>query len=316
MAAVNAMAEAQRLAEERAQNRLHGRLEQGQEQRAVFNSLNNLNNPRSSFTTEELAIIDGPQPPYSVTERQEDEKYEDYTCPLSHAVPTPSEACRWQGRIYSFLALSEYREGFLDPDDTRAPTNPVTRQPISWVELTSGETFLTNDERRNLARLASSYNARSQRRDALTRYNTLTRRLTQLQTVARAQARARAAGMPVGRAEPIRDQVQNITETNPEALLADELEEPVPPEAPTDLANPLNDNQEQLRAVPTQFWGDPEFEVLVNNFLLMCEGQGWGTTLVRGVRTNYLRDNTASFFADEGPFHGYVSTFIIKYINY
>ena len=116
--------------------------------------------------------------------------------------------------------------------------------------------------------------------------------------MARARQRAQQNGLRVGQQPSVEAQVQEIATENPNAIIQLEIEAQEA-QAPN---NPLNEEREARIAIPTLFHGDPVFETVVNNFLLMCEERGWENTLMRGARTNFLRDNTESFFAPDGPF--------------
>ena len=91
---------AQILAQQRAENNMLVRRQKDNARRQIFAAQNNLANPIDSFTVEDQAILRGAPPEqYSDADRQLDNQYYAYQCPISHEVPSANDICRWQGGI-------------------------------------------------------------------------------------------------------------------------------------------------------------------------------------------------------------------------
>ena len=160
--------------------------------------------PENAFTPEERRILAGPPPPYSREDRDADEQFEKYKCPISQDYPDLPDIVVWRNNYYNIHSLRELR---LVPSNFR---DPLTGETLSYNEFTSGERHLSLPEKQEFIRQQASYNNRSSRRDARRRYDALRARRTALYRTSAQVDVARDEGLPVGQAPSIEEQLNDI----------------------------------------------------------------------------------------------------------
>ena len=306
------MEQAQAQAQIDGVNSLRNMIVQGQRQQEGFR--NNIANPLQNFSTEELRLMNGPQPIYTNEDRAADEDYNNYVCPISHTVPAPSNIVRWRGHYYSRSALESFRE---ETHSDSEPMDPMTREVLSWPDFLGGDVPLDEQEQELLMVLGQNWNERTARRDLRIQYDSLRRRLADLQRVRAAQERARQAGLPVGQAPTVEQQVTQVVRDSPVdvMMMGVEVQENNRRRnrnrngngtIAAVAANPLAANADTRIAFPSNMWENRQIQDAVTNFLLMCEQAGFENTIGRGQRTSYVNANVASFFNPNGSFSGLV----------
>ena len=295
------MEQAQAQAQIDGVNSLRNVIVQGQRQQEGFR--NDIANPPQNFSTEELRLVNGPQPIYTNEDRAADEDCNNCVCPMSHTVPAPSNVVRWRGHYYSRSSLESFRE---ETHSDSEPMDPMTREALSWPDFLGGDVPLDEQEQELLMVLGQNWNERTARRDLRTQCDSLHRRLADLQRARAAQERARQAGLPVGQAPTVEQQVTQVVRDSPVDVMMMGVEAQENNRRRNRnrngnstiaavAANPLAVNADTRIAFPSNMWENRQIQEAVTNFLLMCEQAGFENTIGRGQRTSYVNANVASF---------------------
>jgi hypothetical protein len=275
------MEEAAQAALQRGGNILLRRHETDISNRQQF--IRNLN----AFTEEEIGILDGPSPPYSIEEINADAVYDGFHCPLSRSIPSENNMVWWLGQIYDLQFVEAYR--LTNP---RIYRNPLTNEVISEADFLGGETPLTFQEKLNIQGVTFAYHRRSVRREAKNRYDVLCARYNQRISLQANQIETRALVQNMGGstvASPPRAMVDRLIrqdDVNLQVLGAEYRRgaasrrvsdanvlpnvnlDASDDEAPT--INPMDNMPVLLTPFPNNLWGNPTIEAATSQFYLNC----------------------------------------------
>ena len=283
-----------------------------------------IQDPEQAFTSEEHRILAGGAPPYSREDRDADELFEKYQCPISQDYPELPNIVIWRNNYYDLASLNNFRE------TATAWRDPLTGERMSYAEFRSGERTLSIQEKQEFIRQQASYNQRSSRRDARRRYDALRARRTALYHASVQVDVARDEGLPVGQAPPIQDQLNDIGHTELVYLGLDFSQNDQQQQRAVarqqgnnlvrrtnqvtlairqgnqqaNLPNPLEQEQQSLTVFPTNLWGNSVVENAVNEWLHLLRNEGWDNTVHRN-RISYFNANHERFFRQGGPFYGF-----------
>ena len=291
-----------------------------------------LDNPSSYFTQAQQLILNAPAPPYSTTERRQDEAYETYLCPLLQSVPETDDMVIWRGKYYSHSALSLFHE---QPMPRNGRQDPLTREIMSQNEFQHGDQRITLQESIEVNRLIRGYNQREQRRTARLEYDRMHERLRELQNLANARLRTRAivraeGGSTVGspienniRRRPVNDSeglqllgANDNSSSDEEVFILGRNRQQgrqdrvarvlnnnrsINNSRQLNVQNPLEEERHEHINLPQNLWGEPNVENATTNFLSLCENEGWENNLHRH-KTQFLNERTPSLFQVGGPF--------------
>ena len=166
--------------------------------------------PRTAFPPADLALINGPTPPYNRIDQEEDEKFEKYLCALSREVPPVHKIVKWEGNYYNIDSLQEFRN-----NNGNRQVNPVTNEIIPSDRFFRGHEFLSAEEILEVTDLSVDYEHRRPARELRQRYDALVARYNQLQRTNRNRQAAVRRGLPVGQAGSVEQQVVETMQNAP-----------------------------------------------------------------------------------------------------